>query len=264
MHVVSSNFFQYQSEEFSSQTSIIYSRLSKEYYLQAFWCIPQCTLHGLQSIIPEILTTHCYSPYILTENASSAYTCVAITSVSLTVCDCAFCTGSHTQRWSCNQPFYTVVEHCAPFWGPSDLCCGGSNRPVHWSCMFVVHASRIWTLVQISSICCNNLLLLWSNHLPVRKIYPLASRTATICASVDSPAVTAPPATEDIVITPSELWNYARCVQLLHAVSFNDYYSLCILLCREAHAHTHAHYIRCHSFIMSSCDKSLIHALNTR
>ena len=35
--------------------------------------------------------------------------------------------------------------------------------------------------------------------------YPLASRTATIFASVDSPVVAAPPATEDIVITPSEL-----------------------------------------------------------
>ena len=33
-------------------------------------------------------------------------------------------------------------------------------------------ASRIWTLVQIGSICYNDLLLLWSNHLPVRDIIP--------------------------------------------------------------------------------------------
>ena len=73
------------------------------------------------------------------------------------------------------------------------------------------------------------------------KLSPGIKDSNNLCFSGFSCCHTAPPATEDIVITPSELWNYARSVQLLHAVSFDDYYSLCILLCREAHAHTHMH-----------------------
>ena len=70
-YVAPSNFFQDESEEFSSWTSIIYSRLSEEYHLQAFWCIPQSALHGLQSVLEEMLTAYSNSPHILlvlTEN----------------------------------------------------------------------------------------------------------------------------------------------------------------------------------------------------
>ena len=122
---------------------------------------------------------------------------------------CAFCADSDTQRRRRNL---SAILRCG---GP--LC---TFLRTVWPALWR-QLSTSTRIVYVCRLCFQNLdtganrfnllqrsIATLEQSLASSGYYPLASRTATIFASVDSPVVAAPPATEDIVITPSEYTSF--------------------------------------------------------